>query len=147
MTISVFRFFLLLKYQFKKLTLQSKLSIFKKQNKCYSATCRHPVQIISSRYPNLWPQMGCFSLKWYQFMTPLFQLRFFCNSWGSCVKKNDTIRFPSKNCQDSHLFVYIYKFKNDLFTWLWPDLRWKHIRITSDDQTNVTIDFYGQNKP
>ena len=95
------------------------------------------------------PQMECFCLRKHTQLWRIFFKCDFCNFWGSYAKTNDTIRFLSRNW--SRLIPFLSTFINlkiwPFLTWPWPDLRWKLLKTASDDQTNVAIEFYGQNWP
>ena len=95
------------------------------------------------------PQMECFCLRKHTHLWRHFFKCDFCNFWGLYAKTNDTIRFLSRNW--SRLIPFLSTFINlkiwPFLTWPWPDLRWKLLKTVSDDHTNVTIEFYGQNWP
>ena len=95
------------------------------------------------------PQMECFCLRNHIQLWCHFFKCDFCNFWGSYAKTNDSIRLMSQNWSRS--IPFLSTFRNlkiwPFLTWPWPDLRWKLLKTASDNQTNVAIEFYGQNWP
>ena len=94
------------------------------------------------------PQMECFCLQNHTHWWSHFSSTIFVTSGGRTQKQMTPLDSWAKTGQDRYIFVHIYKFENlTFFTWPWPDLRWKLLKRASDDQTNVTIELYGQNRP
>ena len=121
---------------------------FKKGNICSSATsvvyqCTQ-FQVNSSIY---YPQMECFCLRNHIYAV-IFSNAIFVTSGGRMQKQMTPLDSWVKTGQNKYLFVHMHKCENLTFlTWPWPDLRWKLLKRASDDQTNVTIEFYSQNRP
>ena len=97
-----------------------------------------------------------FDPKWSVFVSeiiPIYDVIFsnaiFVTSGGRMQKQMTPIDSWAKIGQNRYLFLSTFVNLKiwPFLTWPWPDLRWKLLKTASDDQTNVTIEFYGQNWP